>query len=93
MHLIFEYDPDKNKENQQRHGIDFEQAQQLWKVPHGFYRARTVFGEDRYIILGKLDDRVYIAIFAYRESVIRLISCHRADLRWQKEYERMSHEA
>jgi len=29
----FEYDENKSKTNQQKHGIDFIEAQKLWKTP------------------------------------------------------------
>jgi uncharacterized DUF497 family protein len=92
MKPVFEYDPDKSKQNADQHGIDFEQAQQLWKVPHVFIQAKKVFGEERVGITGRLAGQVYLAIFTYRGPLIRLISCHRADARWQKEYERWVHE-
>lgn len=28
---MFEYDTNKSQSNKQKHGIDFEEAQQLWK--------------------------------------------------------------
>jgi uncharacterized protein len=92
MSPLFEYDPKKSKKNKEQHGIDLEQAQQLWDVPHVFFPTRPVYGEERFIILGKLEERVYIAIFTHRGSAIRLISCHRADERWVREYEGGSHE-
>ena len=92
MGLLFEYDPQKSEKNKARHGIDFEQAQELWKIPHVLLPTRPVYGEKRSIIVGKLAAQIYIAIFTHRASAIRLISCHRADERWVREYERGSHE-
>jgi uncharacterized DUF497 family protein len=92
MSRLFEYDPLKSERNRECHGIDFEQAQALWKVPHLFYPTRPVYGEERIVILGKLTGHVYIAIFTLRGSAIRLISCHRADKRWVREYERGRYE-
>jgi len=31
--MSFEFDPDKSATNQQKHGIDFRQAQSLWSDP------------------------------------------------------------
>ena len=32
---MFEYDPGKSRANLDKHGIDFEQAQTLWRDPDG----------------------------------------------------------
>ena len=51
----FEYDPRKSAENKRKHGIDFEEAQELWadfglvEIP-----ARTV-DEPRWLLVGKID--------------------------------------
>ena len=92
MSLPFEYDPEKSRKNKERHGIDFEEAQQLWKVPHLLFPAKPFLGEERHINVGELSDRVYIAVFTYRGARIRLISCHKADDRWTREYERWLYE-
>jgi len=92
MSPLFEYDPDKSRKNAERHGIDFEQAQELWRVPHVFIQAREVFGEERTGITGRLAGRLYVAIFTARGSAIRLISCHPADAKWQREHEERIHE-
>jgi len=33
--MVFEFDPDKSQANLEKHGIDFEQAQTLWRDPDG----------------------------------------------------------
>ena len=33
--MNFEFDTDKSKANKKKHGIDFVEAQALWKVPKG----------------------------------------------------------
>jgi hypothetical protein len=92
MQPLFEYDLDKSRANAVRHGVDFEQAQALWVAPHVIFHARQVYGEGRYLIVGKIDGRIYLAIFTYRGIAVRLISCHRADTRWKRRYERFLHE-
>jgi hypothetical protein len=92
MDLAFEYDPDKNRQNVERHGIGFEQVRGLWDAPHIIIPARNVRGEARYVLLGRIGKDVYAAVFTWRASAIRLISCHRADARWRRLYERRIHE-
>lgn|ERR1700687_4794916 len=92
MSFLFEYDPAKSSRNLELHGLDFEEAQKLWNVPHVIIPARQVGSEDRQAIIGLLFGKLYVAVFTARASTIRMISCHRADRRLQKHYERMNHE-
>ncbi len=34
--MIFEYDENKSLINKSKHGIDFEQAKELWNDPYSF---------------------------------------------------------
>jgi uncharacterized protein len=85
--MEFEYDRKKNAANRSRHGIDFVEAQRLWRAPHAIVPAGMVGGETREAVLGKIDGELYLAIFTRREGRIRLISCHRADGKWEGIYE------
>jgi len=88
MSLRFEYDLDKSRHNKEKHGLDFIDAQELWDVSHVLFRARTVGEELRQIIVGEILGHIHIAIFTHRNEIIRLISCHRADSKWEKAYQR-----
>ena len=92
MNPVFEYDPEKSRKNAEKHGIDFEQAQVLWKIKHYIIPVKYVDGEQRYAILGRIDDRLHMAVFTHRPPLIRLISCHKTDSRFERIYERSSHE-
>ncbi|MFI5348139.1 MAG: BrnT family toxin [Elusimicrobiota bacterium] len=85
--MDFEYDPKKSASNQHRRGIDFIEAQRLWKAHHAIVPADMVRGEVRQAILGKIEGELYLAIYTLREHRIRLISCHRADGKWEDIYE------
>jgi len=88
MSARFEHDPLKSGINEVRHGIALPDARNLWRAAHVIVPAKNVTGENRYAILGKLHGRVYIAIFTVRHRVTRIISCHKADRRWVKIYEK-----
>jgi uncharacterized DUF497 family protein len=92
MNPAFEYDPEKNERNQEKHGLYLSEAKVLWEVPHVVFPARYVGEEARHLIAGRIRGRVYVAIFAYRGLGIRLISLHKADAHWTAEFERKSHE-
>ena len=83
----FEFDPKKSRLNKERHGIDLAWAQDLWDETHVIIPAKHVAGENRYLILGKLEGKCYAAVLTKRGEAIRLISCHRADRRLEKTYE------
>lgn len=87
----FEFDPKKNQLNKQRHGVDLEWAQGLWDVTHVVIPAKNVLGEARFLILAMIAGKCYAAVFSRRGEAIRLISCHRADRRLEKTYEKQVH--
>jgi uncharacterized DUF497 family protein len=84
--MEFEFDPRKNDHNIMRHGVDFIEAQLLRKVEHIILPLREVDGEWRHANLGMLDGELHLAVFTWRDGRVRLISCHRADRRWEKIY-------
>ena len=86
--ICFEFDPEKSRTNEERHGMGLGEARRLWGAAHVVIPAKDVGGESRYAILGKMDGDVYVAIFTKRGAAVRLISCHRADVRWERIYER-----
>jgi hypothetical protein len=82
--VLFHFDPAKSEANRAKHGIDFVEAQQLWK-----YRAvivRSDRGNERPFarIARHIDGKLYTAIFTMRGQAIRIISVRRAR---QKEVE------
>jgi len=87
MGEYFEYDPKKSQLNEKRHGIDLGWARELWDENHIIIPAKNVSGENRHLILAKIGNRCYAAIFTNRGEAIRLISCHRADRRLERIYE------
>jgi uncharacterized DUF497 family protein len=80
MSIEFEWDPQKSKLNQKKHGITFEQAISLWKTPFIEIKgiARTESGESRSACLGIVGNVLYTAIWTVRKNRIRIISVRRA---------------
>jgi uncharacterized protein len=75
----FEFDPAKNALNQAKHGVSFEDAQALWRVPGVEADLGMVNREFRYARLATLRGVVHIAIFTFRAGpVLRLISARKA---------------
>lgn len=89
--LEFIWDSQKDKENQRKHGVSFEEAKTV------FYdeNARIIYDpdhsveEDRFILLGlSAGLRLLVICHCYREkeSVIRIISARKATKREQQQY-------
>ena len=73
----FEFDPQKSESNKTKHGIDFIEAQALWKSNHVLLHAREAL-EKRYLVIGKIEGHHWSAIITYRGAVIRIISVRRS---------------
>jgi len=76
--MNFEYDINKSRSNKTKHGIDFEEAKELFNDPFMIeIPARTV-GEKRYLVVGKIGTKHWSAIITYKGEKIRIISVRRS---------------
>ncbi len=85
--MPFEYDPAKSQSNQEKHGIDFEQAQQLWLDPMALVVPARISGEPRWQLIGRMGGKTWSAYYTVREDKIRLISVRRARDDEKEKYE------
>jgi uncharacterized DUF497 family protein len=85
--MRFEYDTDKSAANKHKHGLDFDEAQALWRSFHieiqAAYRA-----EPRYAVIGMIGRAHWTAVITYRGENVRLISCRRSHPKEVLLYER-----
>ena len=72
--LIFEYDLQKSKSNKKKHGIDFEEAKKLWLDDYYIEIPAKTVDEPRSLVIGKIADRHWSAVIAYRGEKVRIIS-------------------
>lgn len=70
--MQFEFDPRKSGINKAKHGIDFVEAQTLWKSKIILLGAKNV-SEKRYLAIGTIEALHWSAIIIYRGSTIRLL--------------------
>ncbi len=76
---MFEWSNEKSKENFKKHGISFCAAKELWRDPHAQeLKAKSTEDEERFLIIGKMNKKLWSAIFTYRELKIRIISVRRS---------------
>lgn len=76
--MQFEWDEHKNKANISKHGIDFETATRLWDDPYRIEIQTSFTEEDRIVLIGKIDKKLWSAIFTSRDAACRIISARRA---------------
>jgi uncharacterized DUF497 family protein len=86
--MKFEWDEDKNKINIAKHGIDFEDAAQVYNDPlhtEIFDNVHSAF-EERWIIIGDIGS-VIVVVVTYRENdTVRIISARIASPTERREY-------
>jgi len=75
---LFEWDTDKSSSNKSKHGIDFETAKELWLDENRIEIHVPYPIEDRWIMIGKLQKKIWTAIYTIRSEAIRIISVRRA---------------
>lgn len=70
----FEWDADKDLENQRKHGVTFAEAQLAFLDPHRVIAVDEAHseGEERYFCMGRVGDGVLTVRFTYRDEVIRI---------------------
>ena len=76
--MPFEYDPEKSQRNDEKHGIDFEDAQALWTDLDRLEIPAKTLDEPRYLVIGKISGKYWSAVITYRGENIRIISVRRS---------------
>jgi uncharacterized DUF497 family protein len=89
--LIFEWDNEKNRINQKKHSISFEEAKSVFYDDNAiqFWDEDHSEAEDRFLLLGRSSNmRILLILHCYRkqESVIRIISARKATKNERKHY-------
>lgn len=72
--IEFEWDDLKDIENQEKHGVSFDEAQQVFLDPRKIIRrdGEHSVSEERYYCFGQTDKGVLTVRFTYRGNVIRI---------------------
>jgi uncharacterized DUF497 family protein len=88
--MLFEWDPKKSIANRKKHGIDFETAKRLWADDNRAEVHAPHPVEDRWILIGKKDNKIWTAIFTLRGNTIRIISVRRSREKEENLYDEKS---
>ena len=76
--MELEYDVRKSKSNKEKHGIDFEEAQDLWIDPNYLEIPILTEDEPRNLVIGKISGKHWSGVITYRGEKIRIISVRRS---------------
>jgi uncharacterized protein len=91
--INFEWDENKNEQNRKKHGVWFEEAQQVFDDPNAilyFDKDHSTSKEERFILLGLSSNvRVLVVVHCERDhgKSIRIISARKATKKEIKNYE------
>lgn len=82
-----EYDPAKHAATLTERGLDMARAGEVFDLPHlSFQDIRYDYGEDRWVTIGYLDDRMIVMAWTLRTGALRVISMRKANDREKARY-------
>jgi len=72
--VLFDWDEEKDRENQEKHNVSFSLAQQAFLDPHRVIVEDISHStrEDRFYCIGRVNDGIMTVRFTYREHIIRI---------------------
>ncbi len=86
--MEFEWDDDKNKSNIEKHGIDFNDAKDIFNDQ--FRKTspdlKKDYGEIRFISIGKALKALITIVYTFRGAAIRIILARLANLKERSKY-------
>ncbi|MDO8964135.1 MAG: BrnT family toxin [Coriobacteriia bacterium] len=84
---VFEFDAEKSRANEWKHGIDFVEAQELWGDERRYDIPARPGAEVRRMAIGAVAGRIWTAVYTRRGERIRVISVRRARREEIRSYE------
>mgnify|MGYP001811319750 CR=1 FL=1 len=86
--MKFEWDENKNRQNRNKHGISFEEAQEIFfGIVFTFIDERFDYDEIREISIGSIQGVVIVTVvYTERNGKIRLISARKATPKERRQY-------
>ena len=88
MHTNFEWDEDKRQQTLFQRGIDFATIARLdWETALVLLDDRQDYDEQRFRVMGLIDDRLHVAIVTPRPDALRVISLRKANERERRRWE------
>ena len=90
--MNFEWDEAKSETCFQERGFDFAYAAQAFFDPNRFVRADTrhSYGEERYQLVGRIEQRLFVVVYTPRQDALRIISARKANQQEVQNHEKDS---
>jgi uncharacterized DUF497 family protein len=86
--MYYEWDENKRIANLAKHGVDFASAEKFeWDTAIETIDDRFDYGEERWVALGFIGNKLHVLIYSYRADIIRIISLRKANKREREYYE------
>jgi uncharacterized DUF497 family protein len=82
----FDWDNNKNRSNQKKHGISFEDASDIFNDKDRIQYVENRDDEKRYKIVGKAFEAIITVIYTMRDLIVRIISARRSSKDERKAY-------
>ena len=76
--MEFEFDIKKSRANKKKHGTDFIESQTLWEDPNLIEIPAKTSDEPRFLVIGRISDKHWSGVIAYRGEKLRIISVRRS---------------
>lgn len=75
---LFEWDEKKNKANEEKHGLTFEDATKVFDDPNRIQYIAGKGNERRFITVGKVIKFIVAVVYTVRSGMLRIISARQA---------------
>lgn len=75
---LFEWDEKKNKANEKKHGLTFEDATKVFDDPDRIQYVASKGNERRFITVGKVIKFIVAVVYTVRSGMLRIISARQA---------------
>ena len=92
--MDFEWDDVKSKACFSERGFDFAYVARAFFDPDRIVKedTRRCYGEDRYQLMGTIEQRLFVVVYTLRHNAMRIISARKANQREVRYYEECTHE-
>ena len=92
--MDFEWDDIKSERCFRERGFDFSYAVRAFFDPERIVHedTRYCYGEDRYQLMGIIEERLFVVVYTPRHQAMRIISARKANQREVRHYEDCTYE-
>ena len=86
--MKFEWDESKNRKNFSKHGVDFNDATEIFSsIRVTAVDKRKDYGEVRKITIGRIGKSICVVVYTERDETRRIISARKANVRERRRYD------